>query len=90
MRLIDADTLLNKFEWKEDSPLYIRAIRATIEAEPTIDAVPVVRCAECKWFQCNMRMDGYLPKGVDEFECRHWCGSCDPVDFCSYGERKES
>lgn len=56
---------------------------------PSIDAVPVVRCAECKWFQCNMSMDGYLPKGVDEFECRHWCGSCDPVDFCSYGERKE-
>ena len=47
----------------------------------------IIRCAECKWFQCNMRMDGYLPKGVDEFECRHWCGPCDPVDFCSHAER---
>ena len=48
----------------------------------------IVRCVECKWFQCNMQLDGYLPKGVDEFECRHWCGSCDPTDFCSYAERK--
>ena len=48
----------------------------------------IIRCGECKWFQCNMRMDGYLPKGVDEFECRHWCGSCDPVDFCSHAERR--
>ena len=47
-----------------------------------------IRCAECKWFQCNMRQDGYLPKGVDEFECRHWCGYCDPTDFCSYAERR--
>lgn len=48
-----------------------------------------IRCAECKWFQCNMRQDGYLPKGVDEFECRHWRGYCDPTDFCSYAERRE-
>ena len=50
---------------------------------------PVVRCADCKWFQINMRGDGYLPKGVPECECRHWCGACDPTDFCSYGERKD-
>lgn len=37
----------------------------------------IVRCGESKWLQCNMKPDGYLPKGVDEFECRHWCGSCD-------------
>lgn len=48
MRLIDADTLLNKFEWKEDGSLYIRVIRTMIEAAPTMDAVPVVRCKDCK------------------------------------------
>lgn len=58
------------------------AIKALEQAE-------IIRCAECKWFQCNMRMDGYLPKGVDEFECRHWCGPCDPVDFCSHAERRK-
>lgn len=49
----------------------------------------IIHCNDCKWFQCNMRPDGYLPKGVDEFECRHWCGPCDPVDFCSHAERRE-
>lgn len=50
------------------------------------DVVEVVRCADCKWFQCNMRQDGYLPHNVSEYECRHWCGPCDPTDYCSYGE----
>ena len=49
----------------------------------------IVRCVDCKWFQCNMRHDGYLPNGVDEYECRHWCGGCDPTDFCSYGVRRD-
>ena len=103
MKLIDADTLA-KVKFHEcpeteitssgvDVETYKRgwndAITSIIAMAPTIDAVPVVRCAECKWFQCNMSMDGYLPKGVDEFECRHWCGPCDPDDFCSYGEREE-
>ena len=65
------------------------AFKHDIMDAPTVDAVPVVRCADCKWFQCNTRPDGYLPNGVDEYECRHWCGWCDPTDFCSYGERKE-
>ncbi len=52
-------------------------------------AQTIIHCEACKWFQRNMRPDGYLPKGVDEFECRHWCGPCDPVDFCSRAERRE-
>ena len=55
----------------------------------TMEEMQIVHCCECKWFQCNMSPDGYLPEGVDEFECRHWCGSCDPIDFCSYAERRE-
>ena len=71
-----------------------RFIQNAIDGEaPEFEMVPsaqpeIIRCAECKWFQCNMSMYGYLPKGVDEFECRHWCGSCDPVDFCSHAERR--
>lgn len=48
----------------------------------------IVRCGDCKWFQCNMNRDGTLPNGVPEYECRHWCGECDPTDFCSYAERR--
>ena len=88
MRLIDADALLQKavpHGWS--TPKWVSDIM--IEDAPTIDAVLVVRCCDCKWFQCNIRLDGYLPNGVDEYECRHWCGGCDPTDFCSYGERKD-
>lgn len=46
----------------------------------------VVMCADCKFFQCNMRHDGYLPDGVPEFECRHWCGEVVPDGCCSYGK----
>ena len=69
-----------------------RAYKITQAFEMAIKALEqpeIIRCAECKWFQCNMRPDGILPKGVEEFECRHWCGWCDPVDFCSYAERKQ-
>lgn len=48
----------------------------------------IVHCADCKSFQFNRRGDGYLPIGTPEFECRHWGGAIDPIDFCSYGERK--
>ena len=67
-------------QWQSD----VDALNDLPSAEPEI-----IRCGDCKWFQCNMRPDGYLPKGVEEFECRHWCGTCDPTDFCSYGERRQ-
>lgn len=60
-----------------------------LKSIPAADVAPVVRCADCKWFQINMRQDGYLPHGVPECECRHWCGECDPTDFCSYGARMD-
>lgn len=65
---------------RETAEMLIKAFR---------DAKEVISCNDCKYLQWNMRQDGSLPLGVDEYECRHWCGSCDPTDFCSYGERKE-
>lgn len=52
-------------------------------------APEIIRCGECEFFQCNIRFDGSIPKGADEYECRHWCGGCDPMDYCSYGKRRE-
>ena len=68
---------------KGELRLAINRVIDTMEGE----WIDLIHCADCKWFQCNMPPDGMLPKGVDEYECRHWCGSCDPFDFCSYGER---
>lgn len=54
-----------------------------------IDVVPVVRCADCRHFRCNIRPDGYLPEGVVETECTLFYCGMDYTDFCSYGEIKE-
>lgn len=56
---------------------------------PAADVRPVVLCCDCKHFQINVRPSGYLPQGVPEWECRHWCRPTDPTDFCSYGEKME-
>ena len=49
---------------------------------PTVDAVPVVRCRECK--HCD----------PENYHCDHPMSTTAPLsrkpdDFCSYGERKE-
>lgn len=47
------------------------------KAIQTVDAVPVVRCKECKW-------------AGGDFACyRGVMVQHKPEDFCSYGERKE-
>lgn len=47
------------------------------KAIQTVDAVPVVRCKECKW-------------AGGDFVCyRGVMVQHKPEDFCSYGERKE-
>ena len=54
-----------------------------MEQTPTIDAVPVVRCKDCKHWDS----ESDLPGCVNEFNglvCSR------PDDFCSYGERKEN
>lgn len=55
---------------------------------PTIDAVPVVRCRECKYWRKHTCIytgqdEGYCvnPDGLDKL--------VHPDDFCSYGERKD-
>lgn len=49
MRLIDADeTIINfGFEWDDISPTRDEFV-AFLKKQPTIDAVPVVRCKDCK------------------------------------------
>ena len=67
------------------------------QQRPTIDAVPVVRCRECKYWGDEagelQRSDGVLFARCKVhnylLDGRHtgWCPT--ENDFCSYGERKE-
>ena len=79
-RLIDADALHRKVKM-ETNPYgkptidYDSGVKVLewIDKAPTLDAVPVVRCRDCRKFKtygCRMVASGY-------------------DDFCSYGERKD-
>lgn len=84
-RLIDADEFI-KFieETTEDKDWLVNRYNADwicsfIENAPTFDAVEIVRCKDCKWFDrtecCNCK---YMNDFVGE------------NDYCSFAERKEN
>ncbi len=58
-----------------------------VEAAPAVDAVEVVRCKDCRWYQIRKWDDG-----KPEYDCRKTQGLLDvrPEDFCSYGERRRT
>ena len=86
MRLIDADALMdNVYESHHENPHTLAKDRAMhthehnlflimISHAPTIDAVSVVRCKECKTYSNGT--------------CWIMRGKMKPDDFCSYGERR--
>ena len=84
MRLIDLDS-----DYIQET-LYRRGFKTRQDIEewlnfaPTIDAVPVVRCKNCKYGEVD---DADFPA---QYLCKHngadWN---DENHFCSYGERKE-
>lgn len=88
MKLIDADALLKQIAedsrrnegWYGDTWGFIN----TIKDAPTIDAVPVVRCKDCRhWRDDNPRVNGY--------HCCYRMHNIFPMkesDFCSRGERR--
>ena len=87
MRLIDADKIRYAKDWVVTDKIpkvggynakaIYRVTKEEIDAMPTVDAVPVVRCKDCKW--CNMG------------ECEHKLGLiwANDENYCSLGERKD-
>ena len=65
----------------------IESVMEYIEQMPTIDAVPVVRCRECKWFADNNGGEWF---GCQMFNAIRAVPEDAPGkdDFCSYGERR--
>lgn len=67
MRLIDADALIEDIKtklWDWDtidgitSSTVLKQTIADIGNAPTIDAVPVVRCRDCRWWNNGKQMCG--------------------------------
>ena len=86
MRLIDADWVLEHIkpyelsdeDWSVTGGTAIRLIHNAIDGSPTIDAVPVIRCKDCKYFGLNDENVPYCsnPFGLNDPE---------PNGFCNYG-----
>ena len=55
------------------------------QQRPTIDAVPVVRCRECKHYEIGVCLKIYDDGAASRYAWQEW----KPNDFCSYGELKE-
>ena len=83
MRPIDADALEAEFAGRPPDWYSTGTILRSIDSAPTIDAVPVVRCRECYYWE-----SGENPCEKWEYCNFHRIG-IGPHDFCSYGERKE-
>jgi len=81
MRLIDADAIPYKkimFD-DDDDDFYYGVTQPYIDRMPTIDAVPVVRCRECRFNTTERKClnpDSIIIVPSDD-------------DFCSYGQRRE-
>ena len=85
MRLIDADALLDFLDVGHLRPpteicFSEVMMKNIIELMPTVDAVPVVRCKDCKHYNCLLYT--LCPRsGMNVID--------DEEDYCSWAERKE-
>ena len=87
MSLINREALLSYADlWASCGEHYTAEdVIMMIKTAPTVDAVPVVRCRECKHYD-TADFDGDILCG-----CTLHSAMLDitPDSFCSYGERKE-
>lgn len=80
MRLIDADALMEKeYSRLRDGDVLWRIPPSHIDLAPTIDAVPVVRCQECKHKNTTACPAYDAPFMRTSLR----------IKFCSEGKRKE-
>ena len=90
-RLIDADALKAVFEEKSSEAVcgveLCKAIIFRINKEPTVDAVPVIRCCDCKHFKNHtgkFREQRFRKDGI----CKYHNYEQVMLDgFCSNAER---
>lgn len=96
MRLIDADALS---DYLDDDPPYNRTgsdaeiqaeadweqFRGIINVQPTVDAVPVVRCKDCRDYDMA---SGFCRRHSQYYDSGMSWDIFREDDFCSYGKRK--
>lgn len=77
MRLIDADALQKEhMKYNDGKRLML------VDVAPTIDAVEVVRCKDCEFYEPFTPSIGRCHEDIVTLVKN-------PTDYCSFGERKE-
>lgn len=81
-RYIDADKLKQHYSWWKDDDREV--FDNIVDLQPTVNAIEVVRCRNCKYATYD--------KSIDRYDCRNWGLDGDEYteadDFCSYGEKR--
>lgn len=91
MRLIDADALMADVRKNSESYFADDFAHEWVDRQPTIDAVPVVRCRECKYAEDAF----YAVDGTKMICCANsvnspWENVAHEYDwFCADSERKD-
>lgn len=83
MRLIDVDrTMINfGFEWDDITPT-ADEFCDFLRRQPSVDAVPVIRCKDCKFRYWDDWLEEYCCRRYEEFNASY-------DGFCSSAEQRE-
>ena len=93
-RLIDANALMEEAHWviRSDGTRVFAIHAEDVDNAPTVDAVEVVRCKDCKYW-----LNSWVAPGAEHAHGYCHIEESDDVvvgrwddDFCSYGERKDN
>lgn len=93
MRLIDAEELERLFNAQIEQGVGVicafDAFYDALQDTPTVDAVPVVRCKECKHCR-ELNRKGWVEEAYADgvLWCMNQSDGVWPDDFCSYGEQR--
>jgi len=83
MRLVNADALKKHYAWWEDDKQ--KLFDSIVDSQPTVDAVPVIRCYECRYYN----------GGISDPLRGSWCDfhegvATDPNNYCSWAKKEGS
>ncbi len=90
MRLIDADAMREYLKaYGQQHKTAVEWANKVADAQPTIDAAPVIRCKDCKWFpmQAQKKADAAIAMLFCGMPPR--AGDADGNGYCSMAERKD-
>lgn len=88
-RLVDANALISELKqsskWHPERFSGLMSAITHIKEQPTVDAVEVVRCKDCKRYRKSERA-----QTLEIGWCNKWHNIMEYFDFCSFGEREDN